>query len=262
MSHNPRLTVKISINSALVSHRGCQVIHDSSLRNKSQITRHLYHNTIKEITYDTFGNILSDSNPSFKVPFGFAGGIYDQDTKLTRFGYRDYDAYTGKWTAKDPIGFADGDSNLYGYVLGDPVSGIDPMGLMDANSGGGAGAMFGLAGVNVHEHLNCNSNGCYLVTTICGRLGLGIGFNFGTEGNTGFNPQGTYGEDCDGYTKDCTYDWSIGLGADLHAGPFGTGGSVATGSNGSSAILDMIYGYGMDAAIGVEACVIISCPIW
>ena len=129
MSHNPRLTVKTSINSALVSHRGCQVIHDSSLRNKSQITRHLYQNIIKEITYDTFGNIRSDSNPSFKVPFGFAGGLYDQDTKLTRFGYREYDTYTGKWTAKDPIGFAGGDSNLYGYVLGDPVGLVDPTGL-------------------------------------------------------------------------------------------------------------------------------------
>jgi len=87
------------------------------------------HNIIKEITYDTFGNILNDTNPSFKVPFGFAGGLYDQDTKLTRFGYRDYDAYTGKWTAKDPIGFDGGDSNLYGYVLGDPVGLVDPLGL-------------------------------------------------------------------------------------------------------------------------------------
>jgi len=39
------------------------------------------------------------------------------------------DAYTGKWTAKDPIGFSGGDSNLYGYVLGDPVNFIDPTGL-------------------------------------------------------------------------------------------------------------------------------------
>ncbi len=86
-------------------------------------------NIVKEITYDTFGNILSDTNPSFRVPFGFAGGLYDPDTKLTRFGYRDYDAYTGKWTAKDPIGFAGGDSNLYGYVLGDSVGFFDPDGL-------------------------------------------------------------------------------------------------------------------------------------
>ncbi|MBN2250075.1 MAG: hypothetical protein JW682_07030, partial [Campylobacterales bacterium] len=83
---------------------------------------------IKEITYDTFGNIISDSNPDFNVPFGFAGGLYDRDTKLTRFGYRDYDATTGKWTAKDPIEFEGGDSNLYGYVLGDPVNLVDPDG--------------------------------------------------------------------------------------------------------------------------------------
>jgi len=88
------------------------------------------HNIVKEITYDTFGNILSDSNKAFKIPFGFAGGLYDADTKLTRFGYRDYDATTGKWTAKDPIGFSGGDSNLYGYVLGDPVDLTDSTGLI------------------------------------------------------------------------------------------------------------------------------------
>ena len=88
------------------------------------------HNIVKEIVYDTFGNILTDSNPTFKVPFGFAGGLYDSDTKLTRFGYRDYDAYVGKWTAKDPIGFQGGDSNLYGYVLGDPVDFTDSSGLI------------------------------------------------------------------------------------------------------------------------------------
>ena len=51
--------------------------------------------------------------------------MYNADTKLTRFGYRDYDASTGKWTAKDPIGFDGGDTNLYGYVLGDPVNLVD-----------------------------------------------------------------------------------------------------------------------------------------
>jgi len=87
------------------------------------------HHIVKEVTYDTYGKLLTDSNTSFKVPFGFAGGLYDSDTKLTRFGYREYDAFTGKWTAKDPIGFAGGDSNLYGYVLGDPVNWVDLNGL-------------------------------------------------------------------------------------------------------------------------------------
>lgn len=41
-------------------------------------------------------------------PFGFAGGLYDRDTGLTRFGARDYDPQTGRWTAKDSIGLAGG----------------------------------------------------------------------------------------------------------------------------------------------------------
>jgi len=85
-------------------------------------------NSVKKIEYDSYGNILSDSNPDFKVPFGFAGGIYDSDTKLTRFGYRDYDSFSGRWTAKDPILFNGGDTNLYGYVLGDPVNFVDSEG--------------------------------------------------------------------------------------------------------------------------------------
>ncbi|MDH5546600.1 MAG: hypothetical protein OEZ43_13480 [Gammaproteobacteria bacterium] len=49
-------------------------------------------NTIaQQMAYDEFGNVIQDSNPGFQ-PFGFAGGIYDQHTQLTRFGARDYDA--------------------------------------------------------------------------------------------------------------------------------------------------------------------------
>jgi hypothetical protein len=46
-----------------------------------------------------------------------------------RFGYRDYDPGVGRWTAKDPILFSGGDTDLYGYVLNDPVNLIDPLGL-------------------------------------------------------------------------------------------------------------------------------------
>jgi len=83
---------------------------------------------IKQIDYDAFGNVTSDSNPEFEIPFGFAGGLQDSDTGLIRFGYRDYDPETGRWTARDPIGFAGGDTNLYGYVLGDPINLVDPNG--------------------------------------------------------------------------------------------------------------------------------------
>jgi len=82
----------------------------------------------QRMDYDEFGNVILDTNPGFQ-PFGFAGGLYDRDTHLTRFGTRDYDAETGRWTVKDPIRFASGDTNLYGYVVSDPVNGIDPLGL-------------------------------------------------------------------------------------------------------------------------------------
>ena len=78
----------------------------------------------QRMDHDEFGNVTIDTNPGFQ-PFGFAGGIYDQHTKLTRFGARDYDAETGRWTAKDPVRFDAAGSNLYGYSGDDPVNFID-----------------------------------------------------------------------------------------------------------------------------------------
>jgi len=70
--------------------------------------------------------------------------LYDEATKLTRFGARDYDAETGRWTSKDPIRFSGGDMNLYGYVVQDPVNRIDPEGLVAVNlAGAGAGIIAG-----------------------------------------------------------------------------------------------------------------------
>ncbi len=81
----------------------------------------------QRIDYDEFGVVMQDTNPGFQ-PFGFAGGLYDQHTKLTRFGARDYDAEVGRWTCKDPILFDGGYSNFYGYVGMDPINSIDPSG--------------------------------------------------------------------------------------------------------------------------------------
>jgi RHS repeat-associated protein len=88
----------------------------------------------QRMDYDEFGNVTLDTNPDFQ-PFGFAGGIYDQHTKLTRFGARDYDAETGRWTAKDPIRFRGLDTNLYGYVFNDPINTVDLTGQIDFNLG-------------------------------------------------------------------------------------------------------------------------------
>ncbi|HYQ03096.1 MAG TPA: RHS repeat-associated core domain-containing protein [Polyangiaceae bacterium] len=67
------------------------------------------------------------------MPFGFAGGIYDGETGLVRFGARDYDSVTGRWISKDPIRFDGGQANLYVYVGGDPVNATDASGLYNPN---------------------------------------------------------------------------------------------------------------------------------
>ncbi len=101
-------------------------------------------NVVKAIDYDSFGNIINDTNPAFEIPFGFAGGLCDRDTRLVRFGCRDYDPDIGRWTAKDPILFNGGDTDLYGYCLNDPVNGFDPEGLRNWDAiGKGAIAIFG-----------------------------------------------------------------------------------------------------------------------
>jgi RHS repeat-associated protein len=87
---------------------------------------------VEQIGYDEFGNMTSDTAPG-TIPFGFAGGLYDKDTGLVRFGARDYDASVGRWASKDPIRFNGGQINLYVYAGNDPVNTADPNGMLSDN---------------------------------------------------------------------------------------------------------------------------------
>jgi RHS repeat-associated protein len=89
----------------------------------------------QRIDYDAWGQVTSDSNPGFQ-PFGYVGGLYEPSTGLVRLGARDYDAQTGRWTAKDPIRFRGGDANLYLYVGANPLQYTDPTGLGAAGTAG------------------------------------------------------------------------------------------------------------------------------
>jgi RHS repeat-associated protein len=107
----------------------------------------------ERLDYDEFGNVLADSAPGLQ-PFAFAGGLRDLDTGLTRFGARDYDPTTGRWTTKDPLliqtprsrlagrpnrnplsaagrgsGIVDLVRAAYIYANNDPISHSDPAGL-------------------------------------------------------------------------------------------------------------------------------------
>jgi RHS repeat-associated protein len=89
---------------------------------------------VQQLDYDSFGNVIS-ATPAYPTlvaavqPFGFAGGLYDADTTLVRFGARDYDPEVGRWLSKDPLRFGARDANLYAYAANDPINHADPTGL-------------------------------------------------------------------------------------------------------------------------------------
>lgn len=85
-------------------------------------------NVMQRMEYDEFGRVLEDTNPGFQ-PFGFAGGLYDRETGLVRFGARDYDGVTGRWLVKDPIKFEGESANVYTYSNSDSINFIDFNGL-------------------------------------------------------------------------------------------------------------------------------------
>jgi RHS repeat-associated protein len=82
---------------------------------------------VQEREYDAWGAVLADSNPGWQ-PFGFAGGLLDAGTGLTRFGARDYEPRIGRWIAKDRTRFDGAVANLFAYALLDPINNLDSNG--------------------------------------------------------------------------------------------------------------------------------------
>jgi RHS repeat-associated protein len=80
---------------------------------------------------------------------GFSGGVYDSDTRLLRFGARDYDPTFGRWMAKDPLRFGGGEHNLYLYALGDPVNYYDLTGKEPITAAAAAAAAAGAVGTYI-----------------------------------------------------------------------------------------------------------------
>jgi RHS repeat-associated protein len=117
---------------------------------------------VKAVSYDSFGKTLSDSDPAFAYPFGFAGGL--ADAGLVRFGMRDYDPATGRWTARDPSLDSSSGGNLYAYAGNDPVNHTDPAGLW-------SGGLSAYEGVGGGIKLSFTDEGM----SWCGELGFGAG---------------------------------------------------------------------------------------
>jgi RHS repeat-associated protein len=177
--------------------------------------------------YTAFGESTINGIADF-LPFGFAGGMFDIDTGLVRFGARDYDPVVGRWTTKDPTLFGGKQANLYVYVGNDPVNKSDPGGLwyVDLNFTGGVWAGF-TAGVFYD-----GATGSWH-----GYLGGG-----GTTPGAGFSANFSNGSVSPGMSSGqlaCGYNTPLGIGFDGAVGSDATGarfweGGVSLGTPGPS----------------------------
>lgn len=122
---------------------------------------------VQSYEYTSFGE-LKKYGGKVKNSFTFTGREWDKETGLYFYRARYYDPETGRFITKDPIGFAGGDVNLYGYVSNNPVNFVDPWGLNPSATtwaGVGIGTMLGGPGGGV----------------IGGVIGLGIGIYAGQQ---------------------------------------------------------------------------------
>ena len=123
--------------------------------------------TLRTIEYDAFGQVTGGTG-DFRLPIGYAGGLSDPVTGLVRFGKRDYEPASGRWTAEDPTFFAGSPGNLYAYVGSNPTTLTDPTGLVcvgfSAYEGVGGGIQL------------CRDNSLDRADwSLCSEIGVGLG---------------------------------------------------------------------------------------
>jgi len=157
-----------------------------------------------EIRYDSFGkelptppNTSSAPLPRGDFTFGFAGGIWDEDTGLIRFGVRDYDPEIGRWTGKEPLGFSGG-RNWYSYCDDDPVNywdldGENPTGVLGAEIGSFAGPLGAAIGFTLGTAIGIIA-GKYLGDEINDYLSPEVSFDYDSD----YDPSRYYtGDTCE-----------------------------------------------------------------
>lgn len=107
-------------------------VHTDHLDTPRRITRPSDNAIVWRWDSDPFGTMPANENPSgfgvFNYNLRSPGQYYDPETGLHYNYFRDYDPATGRYVQSDPIGLGGG-LNTYAYVLANPISFIDPLGL-------------------------------------------------------------------------------------------------------------------------------------
>jgi RHS repeat-associated protein len=85
-------------------------------------------NIVAQYEYGPFGEVVRSTGPIAKInPFRFSATYQDDGTDLLYYGYRYYFPSVGRWQNRDPQ-VENAGLNLYGFVVNDPINGIDLLG--------------------------------------------------------------------------------------------------------------------------------------
>ena len=93
-------------------------------------TRHLVvaiGQVANHLKYDSFGNVVEQSDDSKATRFQFTGREFESELDLYMYRSRFFDSSVGRFVSEDTLGFVDG-PNLRTYVLNSPVGYSDPFG--------------------------------------------------------------------------------------------------------------------------------------
>jgi RHS repeat-associated protein len=108
-------------------------VHTDQLNTPRAVTRPSDNLVVWSWYSDPFGTDAANENPAgagtFKYNLRFAGQLFDSQAGLHANYNRDYDPAVGRYVESDPVGLRAG-INTYAYVGGNPISYVDPTGLL------------------------------------------------------------------------------------------------------------------------------------
>lgn len=148
--------------------------------------------------WDAFGNLLASEGEPVE-PFGWTGRPVEPRLGLVDLRARFYDPGTGRFIDPDPLGPRPAEPNLYRYAGNDPLTAVDPFGLIYVSVGGqtGSSVVGGMGGstsvesgvlIGTSSRPGCSGIYGYTADSWSGLVGEGAGIS--AAGSFTFSPFG------------------------------------------------------------------------
>jgi RHS repeat-associated protein len=131
---------------------------------------------VDRLTYDPFGNVTGQTDPSRSPRFQFVGREFDSATGLIYYRARYLDVSAGRFVSEDPLGVLGDGTNLYRYVRNAPTFRTDPTGLWSFT------VAFVPFGFGLSLTLGKDTNGGFIDFT--GGVGAGSGVTINPKGTS------------------------------------------------------------------------------